>query len=65
MEGLVAQDTGIIDHHIHPAERVEGVLHKLVAVGDGVMVGFGNTAGGTDFSHHPIRCRGVGALPLR
>ena len=64
MEGLVAQDAGVVDHHVDPAEDIQGVLYDLVAVGDGVMVGFGNAARRADLRHHPVGRRGVGALAL-
>jgi ribulose-5-phosphate 4-epimerase/fuculose-1-phosphate aldolase len=33
VEGLVAQDTGVVHHHIDAAKGVQGALHDLLAVG--------------------------------
>ncbi|MCY1243617.1 hypothetical protein D9M72_566410 [compost metagenome] len=64
MEALVAQDTGVVDHHIDPTEGIQGVLHDLVAIGHRIVIGHRNATGSTDFGNHSIGGRSVGALAL-
>ncbi|MNI35925.1 hypothetical protein D3C73_899620 [compost metagenome] len=61
---LVAQDPGIVDHHVDSAEGIEGVLDDFVAVGDRVVVGFGNAARFANLGHHPVCGRSVGTFAL-
>src|SRR3546814_16836777 len=42
VEGLVPQDSGVVDHYIDPAERIKGILPQFFALGDGVVVSLGN-----------------------
>ena len=64
VEGLVAQDAGVVHHHIDAAEGVQGALHDLLAVGHRVMVGHRGAARLADFRHHLVRRRGVGAFAV-
>ena len=64
VEGFVAQDAGIVDHHVDAAKGVEGVLHNLVTVGDRVVVGFGDPARFANLGHHTVGRRGIGAFAL-
>lgn len=64
VEGLVAQDPGVVDHDVDATEDIKGVLHQFVAVGDRVVVGFGNAAGLADFGDDAVGSGGVGAFAL-
>jgi len=64
VEGLVAQDAGVVHHHVDTAEGIQGVLYDFLAVGDGIMVGFGDTAGFADLCDHTVGRRRIGALAL-
>jgi len=64
VEGLVAQNASVVDHHIDTAKGVEGILHNPVTVGDRVMIGFGDAAGFANLSHHAVGGRGTGAFAL-
>jgi hypothetical protein len=46
--GDIAEDAGVVDDDVDTAEGVEGALHDLVAVLDGVIVGDRGAAGGLD-----------------
>jgi|GEM_PF-3850608 len=64
VEALVAQDAGVVHHHIDTTESFQRVLHDLLAVGDRVVVGHCRTAGLADLLDHQIGRRAAGAFTL-
>ncbi|CAE6894906.1 conserved protein of unknown function [Pseudomonas marincola] len=65
VKGLVAQDTGIVDHHINASKLSNGVGDNLVTVGHRVMVGNRSTARRADFLDNLVRRRCIGAFAMR
>ena len=63
-EALVAQDAGVVDYHVDPAEVVHGALHDLLAVHHAVGVGNRSTTCGLDLFHHLQCCFAVGTFTL-
>ena len=58
LECLVAQDAGVVDQDVDPAERVHGGLHdglRTFPIGDGGFVGDRDTARGLNLGDHRIR----------
>ncbi|MND54728.1 hypothetical protein D3C80_457920 [compost metagenome] len=64
VEGLVAQDAGVVDHYIDPAEAVQGLFDNALTVGDRVMVGHCRTTLFADLRHYPVGGRGAGAFAM-
>ena len=57
---LVAENAGVVDQYIQPAEAVHGGLDDVLAAGYGshrVIVGYGFPTLLLDFGYHLIRCR--------
>lgn len=50
----IAQDTGVVDEHVHAAEVLNCGVDDGFAVLDAVIVGDGFAAGGADFVYHDI-----------
>ena len=64
-EHPVAQDAGVVDEDVEPAERVDRVLDEAAGageVGDVLAVGDGLAARGLDLGDDLLRRRQVGAL---
>ncbi|MCY1392665.1 hypothetical protein D9M71_75440 [compost metagenome] len=64
VEGLVAQDPGIIDQHIDPAKGIQCLLDNTRPVGHRIMVGQRRATRFTNLRHHPVGRRGAGAFAL-
>jgi hypothetical protein len=48
LEADIAQDTGVVDQDVDPAERLDGGVDNLLAVLDAVVVGYCLAACGFD-----------------
>ncbi|MNO94160.1 hypothetical protein D3C76_857740 [compost metagenome] len=64
MEGLVAQDPGIVDQHIDPAKGIQCLLDNTRPVGHRIMVGQRRATRFTNLRHHPVGRRGAGAFAM-
>ncbi|MNM79510.1 hypothetical protein D3C81_914430 [compost metagenome] len=64
VEGFVAQDAGVVHHHVDAAEGIHRAAHDLLAIGHRVVVGHCHAAGLADFRHHAVGGGGAGALAM-
>ncbi|MNO80364.1 hypothetical protein D3C76_715710 [compost metagenome] len=64
VEGLVAQDAGVVHHHVDAAEGFDRAAHDVFPVGHRIVVGHRGAAGGADFRHHAVGGGGAGALAM-
>ena len=63
-EGDVAEDAGVVDDDVDPAEGVDGGLDDRGALGDRVVVGDGLAAGGDDLRDDRVcRCGTLASAP--